>query len=101
MWQYFVYTESDSVGRRVVVANKMNPTDEEVMETLRTGPYGRCVYDCDKVIGIEDSSAGIVSIKFVGFSCVGIFGGNIEQVGIGDMCDYRVDNLMKILDVLG
>lgn len=46
MWQHCVYTESDSVGR--------------------------CVYDCDKVIGIEDSSAGIVSIKLVGFSCVGM-----------------------------
>ena len=31
VWQYCVCTESDSVGRRVVVANKMNPTDEEVM----------------------------------------------------------------------
>ena len=73
MWQHCVYTESDSVGR--------------------------CVYDCDKVIGIEDSSAGIVSIKLVGFSCG--YDGNIDQAGIGDMCDYRVDNLMKILDVLG
>lgn len=60
------------MGRRVVAANKMNQTDEEVMETLRTSPYGICVYDCDKAIGIEDSSAGIVSIKLVGFSCVGM-----------------------------
>lgn len=53
-----------------------------------------------KVIGIEDSSAGIVSIKLAGFSSVGISGGNIEKSGIGDMCDYRIDKLPEMLDII-
>ena len=69
-------------------------------ETARVG-LGIPSEQRHKVIGVEDSSAGVVSIKLAGFSCVGISGGNIDQAGIGDMCDYRVDNLMKILDVLG
>ncbi len=53
-----------------------------------------------KVVGIEDSSAGVVSIKLAGFSCVGISGGNIDKAGVGDMCDYRIDELMEILDII-
>ena len=53
-----------------------------------------------KVIGIEDSAAGIVSIKLAGFSCVGISGGNIEQAGVGELCDYRINNLLEILDII-
>jgi len=68
-------------------------------ETARVGlgiPFERR----HKVIGIEDSSAGVVSIKLAGFSCVGISGGNIEQAGIQDMCDYRIDNLIEMLDII-
>ena len=53
-----------------------------------------------KVIGIEDSSAGVVSIKLAGFSCVGISGGNIEQAGVGELCDYKINNLMEMLDII-
>lgn len=34
-------------GWRDTVTNKVNSTDEEVIEALKTGPYGRCVYNCD------------------------------------------------------
>jgi beta-phosphoglucomutase-like phosphatase (HAD superfamily) len=53
-----------------------------------------------KVIGIEDSSAGVVSIKLAGFTCVGISGGNIEQSGIESFCDYKIDGLMEMLDIV-
>ncbi len=66
-------------------------------ETARVG-LGIPFENRHKVIGIEDSSAGIVSIKLAGFCCVGISGGNIEKSGIGDMCDYKIDNLMEMLD---
>ena len=35
-----------------------------------------------KVIGIEDSSAGIISIRLAGFAAIGIGGGNIETSGV-------------------
>lgn len=53
-----------------------------------------------KVIGIEDSAAGVASIKLAGFNCVGISGGNIEAAGLSDMCDYRIDDLMQMLEIV-
>lgn len=68
-------------------------------ETARVGlgiPFERR----HKVIGIEDSSAGVVSIKLAGFSCAGILGGNIDCAGVEDMCDYRINGLMEMLDII-
>ena len=31
---------------------------------------------------------------------IGIAGGNIDQAGLGDMCDYRINNLMEMLDII-
>ena len=53
-----------------------------------------------KVIGVEDSAAGVVSIKLAGFSCIGMAGGNIEQAGVAELCDHRVTDLMEILDII-
>ena len=53
-----------------------------------------------KVIGVEDSSAGVVSIKLAGFSCIGLSGGNIDQAGVAELCDYRADGLMEILEMI-
>ena len=68
-------------------------------ETARVG-LGIPFENRHKVIGIEDSSAGVVSIKLAGFSCIGIDGGNIAQAGVEALCDYRIDNLMKVLDII-
>ena len=68
-------------------------------ETARVG-LGIPFEHRHKVIGVEDSSAGVVSIKLAGFSCVGISGGNIDRAGVGDMCDYRIDGLMDMLDII-
>ena len=68
-------------------------------ETARVG-LGVSFERRHKVIGVEDSSAGVVSIKLAGFSCVGVSGGNIEQSGISDMCDYYTDGLMEMLDII-
>lgn len=68
-------------------------------ETARVGlgiPFERR----HKVIGIEDSSAGVVSIKLAGFSCVGISGGNILESGVEELCDYRIDNLSQMLNII-
>ncbi len=53
-----------------------------------------------KVIGIEDSSAGVVSIRLAGFSCIGLSGGNIEKAGISELCNYRADKLEESLDII-
>ncbi len=68
-------------------------------ETARVGlgiPFERR----HKVIGIEDSSAGVISIKLAGFACAGILGGNIDAAGMGDMCDYRIENLADMLGII-
>ena len=68
-------------------------------ETARVGlgiPFERR----HKVIGIEDSSAGVVSIKLAGFSCVGISGGNIAQSGVEELCDYKINKLSEMLDII-
>lgn len=68
-------------------------------ETARVG-LGIPFEKRHKVIGIEDSSAGVVSIKLAGFSCVGISGGNIHQAGIDELCDYKIDSLSQMLDII-
>ena len=68
-------------------------------ETARVG-LGIPFEKRHKVLGIEDSSAGVVSIKLAGFSCCGISGGNIEKAGVGELCDYKVDGLLEILDII-
>lgn len=68
-------------------------------ETARVGlgiPFERR----HKVIGIEDSAAGVISIKLAGFACAGISGGNIDAAGMGDMCDYRIENLADMLKII-
>ena len=68
-------------------------------ETARVG-LGVPFENRHKVLGIEDSSAGVVSIKLAGFSCCGVAGGNIEKAGVDELCDYKVDSLMDILDII-
>ncbi len=68
-------------------------------ETARVGlgiPFDRR----HKVIGIEDSAAGVVSVKLAGFSCAGISGGNIKQSGSEELCDYSITSLMEMLDIM-
>lgn len=38
-----------------------------------------------KVIGFEDSSAGVLSVRLAGFNCIGLAGGNIEQSGMSSL----------------
>ncbi|MBO5177764.1 MAG: HAD family phosphatase [Lachnospiraceae bacterium] len=68
-------------------------------ETARVGlgiPFERR----HKVLGIEDSAAGVVSVKLSGFCCAGITGGNIDDAGVAELCDYRANNLMELLDII-
>ncbi|MCL2593620.1 MAG: Gfo/Idh/MocA family oxidoreductase, partial [Defluviitaleaceae bacterium] len=42
-----LYINSDNEWFRSVAAGRYNATDEEVEAAIKTGPYGRCVYQCD------------------------------------------------------
>jgi beta-phosphoglucomutase-like phosphatase (HAD superfamily) len=44
------------------------------------------------VVGIEDSGAGVCSVRLAGFAPIGLAGGNIEQSGTRALCHaYRPD----------
>lgn len=52
------------------------------------------------VVGIEDSGAGVCSIRLAGFSVIGFDGGNIEKSGTKGLCDYFCKDFSEILDLI-
>ena len=59
---------------RAIVANKFNPTDEEVDEILKTSPYGRCVYQCDndvvdhQIVNVQFGKDKMFTLTMSGFN---------------------------------
>ncbi|MBZ9686025.1 HAD family phosphatase [Clostridium estertheticum] len=68
-------------------------------ETARVG-LGISPARRHKVIGIEDSSAGIVSIRLAGFAAIGVDGGNIESSGVKPLVHSQYKNLMDALPLI-
>lgn len=54
----------------------------------------------DRVIGLEDSAAGVLSIRLAGFAALGIAGGNIEQSGMKALLSGYYKNLSDALPVI-
>ena len=54
----------------------------------------------DRVAGIDDSGAGICSIRLAGFTPVGIAGGNIRQSGTRELCAHYADTFDAIFEYL-
>ncbi len=52
------------------------------------------------VLGIEDSGAGVVSIRLAGFAAVGIHEGNIEESGTRGLCSRYCRSFEEILAVI-
>jgi len=48
------------------------------------------------VVGIEDSGAGVCSIRIAGFPVVGFTGGNILQSGTRQLCNCYCDTFEEI-----
>jgi beta-phosphoglucomutase len=69
-------------------------------ETARVG-LGIDVKDRHSVIGVEDSGAGVCSIRLAGFSTIGLADGNIIQSGTRELCDAYFDTLAEILEFIG
>ena len=52
------------------------------------------------VVGIEDSGAGVCSIRLAGFAAIGVSGGNIVESGTRALCSHyceRFDEILKII----
>jgi len=54
----------------------------------------------NSVIGIEDSGAGVCSIRLAGYPAIGVSGGNIIQSGTKPLCNYYYSSFAEILDIL-
>lgn len=77
---------------RAIVANKFNPTDEEVDEILKTSPYGRCVYQCDndvvdhQVVNVQFGEGKLLTLTMSGFNK----GGRVTTI-MGTKGELRLD----------
>ena len=54
----------------------------------------------EQAVGIEDSGAGICSIRLAGFTAIGFGGGNIIESGTKDLCSFYSDRFDKIYDFI-
>jgi beta-phosphoglucomutase len=68
-------------------------------ETCRVG-LGIPFEQRHSIVGIEDSGAGICSIRSAGFNAIGISGGNIVESGTKALCNYYCNNFEEILKIL-
>ena len=68
-------------------------------ETARIG-LGIDFADRSSVIGIEDSGAGVCSIRLAGFSAIGLADGNIIESGTKPLCDHYCESFKEILNII-
>jgi beta-phosphoglucomutase len=52
------------------------------------------------VIGIEDSSAGVCSVRLAGFPAIGFAGGNIVQSGLEPLCNHFCKSFEDVLAIV-
>lgn len=58
------------------------------------------IKDDSKVVGIEDSCAGLISIRLAGYEVLGMQGGNIKKGGLENLCKKNVKNFDEVLEYL-
>ena len=66
-------------------------------EASRVG-LGIPFHERGRVVGIEDSGAGICSVRLAGFSPIGIGGGNLQASGTAGLCHSLHDDFAGILN---
>lgn len=54
----------------------------------------------NNVIGIEDSGAGVCSIRLAGYPAFGIGGGNIIESGTSGLCNFYCDSFEEIAGII-
>lgn len=95
--------DTTEVGHfRAVVANKFNPSDEELDEILKTSPYGRCVFQCDNdVVDHQIVTMEFEDQKFVTLTMSGFNKGGRETRFMGTKGELRAiagDQLIEFYD---
>lgn len=68
-------------------------------ETARVG-LGIKPEERHNVIGIEDSGAGVCSIRLANFAVIGISGGNIVESGTKSLCNHYCDTFSQVLSAI-
>lgn len=68
-------------------------------ETCRVG-LGIDFAQRNSVIGIEDSGAGVCSIRLAGFETIGLTGGNIIKSGTKNLCRNFCQNFEEALNII-
>ncbi len=68
-------------------------------ETARVG-LGIDYADRHRVVGIEDSGAGVVSVRLAGFAVIGLPGGSIEASGVTSLCSHTCGSLHEVADLI-
>jgi beta-phosphoglucomutase-like phosphatase (HAD superfamily) len=53
-----------------------------------------------RVVGIEDSAAGVCSIRLSGFTALGLGGGNLASGGAGGLCHSIHPDLRSVGELL-
>ena len=53
-----------------------------------------------RVVGIEDSGAGVCSIRLAGFTPIGVAGGNIIDSGTQSLCRHFCQDLNEVLALI-
>ena len=64
-------------------------------EVARVG-LGLSVEDRNAVVGIEDSGAGVCSVRLANFPAIGFAGGNILESGASALCDVFCQDFTEI-----
>ncbi len=59
---------------------------------------GLKITDPTRVMGIEDSAAGVLSLRFSSFPVIGLNSGNVTESGLDCLCYKKVDKLTEILN---
>lgn len=68
-------------------------------ETARVG-LGIEFQDRAQVVGMEDSGAGVISLRLAGFACLGVADGNIIASGTRGLCHHFCPDLESALKVI-
>lgn len=80
-----------------------NPTEETIMEAIKTGPYGRCAFACDnnvvdnQIVNLQMENGAALSLMMSAFTSIG--GRTIKVMGTnGDLWGDMHRNILRICE---